>query len=89
MLVLVEVLELMKLSTIYVCWTIIKIYIASIKKSYAGKKLTGEIQHQFMSYVKLNKMFGWKPHTEIKEGLRSTYKWYNGFLKKYNYKDFL
>jgi dTDP-D-glucose 4,6-dehydratase len=42
-----------------------------------------------MSYVKLNKMFGWKPHTEIKEGLRSTYKWYNGFLKKYNYKDFL
>ena len=61
----------------------------SIKKSYAGKKLTGEIQHQFMSYVKLNKMFGWKPHTEIKEGLRSTYKWYNGFLKKYNYKDFL
>ena len=28
-------------------------------------------------------------YTEIKEGLRSPYKWYNGFLKKYNYKDFL
>ena len=65
-----------------------KLY-SSIKKSYIGKKLTGEIQHQFMSYTKLNKMFGWKPNTETKEGLRSTFKWYNEFLKKYNYKDFL
>ena len=62
---------------------------SSIKKSYVGKKLTGEIQHQFMSYAKLNKMFGWEPNTEIKDGLRSSLKWYNGFLKKYNYKDFL
>ena len=39
--------------------------------------------------AKLNKMFGWKPNTEIKEGLRSTFKWYNEFLKKNKYKDFL
>ena len=42
-----------------------------------------------MSYAKLKKMFGWKPKVEIKDGLRTTLKWYNGFLKKYNYKDFL
>ena len=62
---------------------------SSITKLYSGKKLIGEIQHQFMSYAKLKKMFGWKPKVEIKDGLRTTLKWYNGFLKKYNYKDFL
>tara|TARA_B100001778_G_C18605476_1_gene639577 strand:- start:14097 stop:15149 length:1053 start_codon:yes stop_codon:yes gene_type:complete len=61
----------------------------NIKKSYVGKKLTGEIQHQFMSYAKLEKMFNWKPNHNIKEGLSITIDWYERFLAKYNYKKFL
>ena len=66
-----------------------KLLYDKIKLSYIGKKLIGEIQHQFMSYTKLEKMFGWKPKSKLKEGLLTTINWYDGFLKNNNYKDFL
>ena len=60
----------------------------SIRKKFKNKKLTGEIEHQFMTYDKLNKYFDWKPRHSIDDGLRHTLNWYKDFLKKHDYKDF-
>ena len=62
---------------------------SEIKKRYKNKKLSGEIKHQFMNYKKLNKFFGWKPTYSIESGLEETIKWYEKFLKRYSYKEFL
>ena len=62
---------------------------ANIEKRFKNKKLTGEINHQFMSYSKLNKLFKWKPSHKIDDGLRITIEWYGKFFKKYKYDDFL
>jgi|TARA_Y100000389_G_scaffold153891_1_gene154259 CDP-glucose 4,6-dehydratase len=60
----------------------------NIHGKFKNKKLIGEIEHQFMTYDKLNKYFGWKPRYSIDEGLKYTLNWYKGFLKKHDYKDF-
>ena len=59
-----------------------------IASKFLGKKTVGEITHQFMSYKKLNKYFGWKPGSTLDDGLKKTFLWYKSFLTKYNYKDF-
>ena len=59
-----------------------------IHNKFKNKKLTGEIEHQFMTYDKLNKYFGWKPRYSIDKGLKNTFDWYKNFLEKHDYKDF-
>ncbi len=61
---------------------------SQIDKKFANKKLSGEIQHQFMTYDKLYKTFKWKPKHNLKDGLAETIRWYDSFLKKYSYKSF-
>jgi CDP-glucose 4,6-dehydratase len=60
-----------------------------ISKAFVNKSLTGEIQHQFMTYKKLNKYFKWKPQHKLEDGLRETIDWYKRFLKKYKYETFI
>ena len=59
-----------------------------IKKEFSNKKTTGEIQHQFMTYEKLKKSFGWFPKYDLDKGLIETYNWYSNFCSKYDYKKF-
>tara|TARA_B100000941_G_scaffold98748_1_gene68904 strand:+ start:30392 stop:31453 length:1062 start_codon:yes stop_codon:yes gene_type:complete len=60
-----------------------------IKKRFLNKKTTGEIQHQFMTYFKINKFFGWKPKYKLEQGLLETYNWYANFCNKNDYKKFI
>ena len=60
-----------------------------ISKNFKNKSLSGEIQHQFMTYKKLFKYFKWKPETNLDDGLDQTIDWYKKFLKKYKYETFL
>ena len=46
-----------------------------------GKVTTGEIQHQHMSFDKVNKYFNWKPNNSIEEGLFKTIKWYKTYFQ--------
>jgi len=61
----------------------------SIQKKFTNKTLSGEIEHQFMTYQKLHKYFKWKPLYSLNDGLSETIIWYKKFLKKYNYKIFI
>ena len=60
----------------------------SIYKKFKNKKLMGEIEHQFITYDRLNKYFGWKSRHSIDDGLKHKFNWYKDFLEKYDYKDF-
>ena len=53
-----------------------------IKQKFKNKNLTGEIQHQFMNYKKLQRYFGWKPSFKLEDGLTETISWYKEFLKR-------
>lgn len=66
-----------------------KLLYNKIKKKFANKSLSGEIEHQFMNYQKLYKYFKWKPTFSLNDGLSRTINWYKDFLKKYNYKIFI
>ena len=46
-----------------------------------GKVTIGEIQHQHMSFDKVNEYFKWKPSNTIEEGLAKTIKWYESYFK--------
>ena len=59
-----------------------------ISKQFKGKKLVGEINHQFMTYDKLYKILRWKPTYGFDQGLEITIDWYKKFLSKNNYKSF-
>ncbi len=59
-----------------------------IEKKFLGKKLIGEINHQFMNYNKLNKVLKWKPSYKINDGLELTFNWYRDFLSLNNYREF-
>ena len=48
----------------------------------------GEIEHQFITYDRLNKYFGWKSRHSIDDGLKHKFNWYKDFLEKHGYKDF-
>jgi len=36
----------------------------------------GEIPEQFLSYIKINNLIGWKPDYTFEKGIRETYEWY-------------
>jgi len=59
-----------------------------VQNKFKNRKLTGEIENQYMEYAKLNKYFNWKPEYELDKGLKNTFDWYKSFLEKYDYKDF-
>ena len=61
----------------------------NITKELKSKRLVGEIQHQFMTFKKLSKSFGWRPKYDLRVGLRETIVWYERFLKKHNYSYFI
>ena len=44
------------------------------------KQTFGEIDCQYMDYIKVNKYFSWKPETELLNGLKSTISWYKDYL---------
>lgn len=46
-----------------------------------GKVTTGEIQHQHMSFDKVNEYFNWKPNNTIDEGLTKSIEWYKSYYK--------
>ena len=60
-----------------------------ISKRFINKSLTGEIEHQFMTYKKLKKYFKWEPKYKLEKGLNITINWYLKFLKKYKYESFI
>lgn len=60
-----------------------------IKQKFKNKNLTGEIQHQFMNYKKLQRYFGWKPSFKLEDGLKETISWYKEFLKKNSFNKFI
>lgn len=45
-----------------------------------NKKSFGEIDCQYMDYVKVNKFFNWRPNTNLQSGLEITVKWYQDYL---------
>jgi len=51
-----------------------------VEEAFQGKKTTGEIDIQFMSFDKLNEYFGWEPKTEFRDGLKKTVQWYRNYL---------
>lgn len=52
-----------------------------ILKEMEGKKTTGEIQHQHMSFDKVFEFFDWKPSNSIDEGIKKSIEWYKKILK--------
>tara|TARA_Y100000741_G_scaffold361865_1_gene346591 strand:+ start:381 stop:1433 length:1053 start_codon:yes stop_codon:yes gene_type:complete len=61
----------------------------TISSDMKNKQTSGEICHQFMTYNKLKKVFGWKPQYCLEDGLNETISWYKEFLKKNSYKYFI
>ncbi len=53
---------------------------ADIERLWAGKKTTGEIDCQYMNFDKVNKFFGWKPHTDFDTGIGPTLTWYREYF---------
>jgi CDP-glucose 4,6-dehydratase len=51
-----------------------------IIKEMNGKVTTGEIQHQHMSFKKVNEYFKWTPQHSIDEGILKSIKWYKSFF---------
>jgi CDP-glucose 4,6-dehydratase len=45
-----------------------------------GKVTTGEIQHQHMSFKKVNDYFQWKPQHTIDDGISKSIMWYKSFF---------
>lgn len=50
---------------------------------WENRQTTGEIDHQFMNYDKLNRYFGWQPIKDFNSGLIETIQWYKNYLKDY------
>jgi CDP-glucose 4,6-dehydratase len=49
-----------------------------------GKKTTGEIHHQHMSFEKVFKYFKWKPTHNIDSGIKKTISWFKPYFEKIN-----
>ena len=45
-----------------------------------NKKSFGEIDCQYMDYVKVNKFFNWQPKTDLSKGLEITINWFQDYL---------
>jgi CDP-glucose 4,6-dehydratase len=53
---------------------------AEIERLWPHKKTTGEIDCQYMTFDKANKLFGWKPETDFDSGIRLTVDWYRKYF---------
>ena len=53
----------------------------SILKQMKGKKTSGEIQYQHMSFDKVFKFFNWKPTHSIDDGIKKSVDWYKEIFK--------
>ena len=47
-----------------------------------NKKSFGEIDCQYMDYVKVDKFFNWQPKTDLSKGLEITINWFQDYLAK-------
>ncbi len=45
-----------------------------------NKKSFGEIDCQYMDYIKVNKFFNWKPKTNLEAGLEITIEWFQNYF---------
>lgn len=55
--------------------------VKNIKPQVLSKtKIKGEIDRQYLSIKKANKLLGWYPKYSLKEGLKKTLDWYRDFL---------
>jgi CDP-glucose 4,6-dehydratase len=55
-----------------------------LKPNILGKKLEGEIIHQFLSSQKARDLLSWKPRYSLEEGLTESIQWYKNFFKSCN-----
>lgn len=55
-----------------------------ILKQMKNKKTDGEIDYQCMDYEKIHKIFGWKPETNLDNGIQKTINWYKLYFKNFN-----
>ena len=46
-----------------------------------GKATIGEIDCQYMDFVKVNRDFGWSPRHSFEAGVTATIEWFKGYLK--------
>jgi CDP-glucose 4,6-dehydratase len=49
-----------------------------------GRKTTGEIQYQHMSFDKVFEYFNWKPQHNIEAGIKKTIEWFKRYFENYN-----
>ena len=47
-----------------------------------NKELFGEIDCQYMDYVKVNNFFNWQPKIDLSKGLEITINWFQDYLAK-------
>ena len=55
---------------------------SEIEKLWAHRKTVGEIDCQYMTYDKVEEMFGWRPETSFDTGMRKTVAWYKEYLTR-------
>ncbi len=55
--------------------------LSKVNKIIKKNKTSGELQVQYMNYIKLNKNFGWKPKYEFGKVLPEVFKWYEDYFK--------
>ncbi len=53
---------------------------SEVEKLWADRKTVGEIDHQYMSYDKLDKYFGWNPAVGFDTGIQKTIQWFERYL---------
>lgn len=51
-------------------------------KILSKRKISGEIDRQYLSSSKANKLLGWRYRHSLKDGLKVTFDWYAGYLKR-------
>lgn len=53
-----------------------------LEEAFEGKETTGEIANQFATFDKVNRLFGWKPSTQFRDGLSKTVQWYRKYFER-------
>ena len=54
--------------------------LTAVKIEKVSDEREGEIDSQYVSFGKATKLLGWKPKTNLEEGLRKTLHWYEKYL---------
>jgi len=47
-------------------------------KTRHGPPRQGDIRHNYSAIAKVREMLGWEPRVGLSEGLRETYRWFQG-----------